>query len=129
APGMFSTTTVPSVRLTLSAHGRPTMSNTPPGGNGRTRRIGRLGNVSARPRRGAAASAAIAAAQRKSSRRDVFNASSLVVFISAGCFGATPSDRLEIGELDDFRPFVGFVGNELTEVGGRHGGRQKAESV
>jgi SAM-dependent methyltransferase len=40
---MFSTTTVPSRGFILSAHGRPIASNAPPGANGTTSRIGRVG--------------------------------------------------------------------------------------
>jgi hypothetical protein len=40
---MFSMTTVPSDALIFSAQGRPTKSNAPPGGNGTTSRIDRVG--------------------------------------------------------------------------------------
>src|SRR6185295_11532675 len=40
---MFSIVTVPSKGLIFSAHGRPTASKAPPGGNGTTSRIGRDG--------------------------------------------------------------------------------------
>jgi len=43
APPMFSTTTVPSSDFIMFAHGRATVSNAPPGGNGTTSRIGRSG--------------------------------------------------------------------------------------
>ena len=57
APGWFSTMTVPRSGCNLAAKGRPTMSNTPPGGNGNTSLIGRDGKVSARPATGSAAAA------------------------------------------------------------------------
>src|SRR6516225_8001217 len=69
APGLFSTMTVPSVRLTLSAHGRPMMSNAPPGGNGKTSLIGRVGKLSALARRGAAENAVTPATSCRNRRR------------------------------------------------------------
>src|SRR5215813_11046812 len=39
-PPMFSITTVPTRGFILSANGRPTKSNAPPGGNGTTSRMG-----------------------------------------------------------------------------------------
>src|SRR6516164_2228144 len=69
APGLFSTMTVPSVRLTLSAHGRPMMSNAPPGGNGKMSLIGRVGKLSALASRGAAENAVTPATSCRNRRR------------------------------------------------------------
>src|SRR5262249_62191113 len=45
APPWFSPTTVPSTYFIFSAHGRPTASYPPPGGDGMTSRIGRSGRA------------------------------------------------------------------------------------
>src|SRR5438477_274905 len=67
---MFSMMTVPRCGLIRSAHGRPRVSNAPPGGNGTISRIGRSGYVCANAPRGAASSAEAEAAAPRMSRRE-----------------------------------------------------------
>ena len=70
---MFSTTTVPSRGFILSAHGRPMASNAPPGANGTTSRIGRVGYFCATAVREMAGSAAPLAARCKNVRAGKFH--------------------------------------------------------
>src|SRR5262249_22403986 len=69
---MFSMITVPSSGLTCSTHGRARVSNAPPGGNGTTSRIGRVGYACAQAMRETAGSAAAPAARCKNLRRGSF---------------------------------------------------------
>ena len=56
----------------LSAHGRPTASFTPPGGNGMTRRIGRSGYLVCANARGCSQRRRVAAGQPTAGRADRF---------------------------------------------------------
>src|ERR1041385_4474524 len=69
---MFSTTTVPSSGFILSAHGRPMASNAPPGANGTTSRMVRVGYGCAIAPRETADSVAPPAARRRKVRRGIF---------------------------------------------------------
>src|SRR5262249_40302207 len=97
---MFSTTTVPSRGFTLSAHGRPTASNAPPGGNGTTSRIGRVGYVCARTTRDTAGSAQMLVARWRKARRG-----NLMTFLnaSAQCCAYNPTAH---GVRIDYAPAV-----------------------
>src|SRR6478672_10396299 len=66
---MFSIVTVPSNGFIFSAHGRPTASKAPPGGNGTTRRIGRDGYDCAQLSRPTIVNADAAPKRRVNSRR------------------------------------------------------------
>src|SRR5262245_61905583 len=94
------------------------MSNTPPGGNGRTSRIGRSGYATASMPRAAPANAAAPPARRKNSRRPNFMRSSLPLIRQGE---ALPSSiHFGAGKLHDPSPLFGFNGDEAFELRGRH---------
>ena len=79
APPTLSMNTVPKRGLILSAQGRARASKPPPGGNGTTSRIGRVGYACACAVRDAAEDAAAPASRCRNRRRGIF-----IVFPRAG---------------------------------------------
>src|ERR1700730_16854949 len=121
APVLFSITTCwPIVREICSPTTRAKKSNPPPGASGTMKRTGAAGYACCLATRDAAGRATAAAASRRNCRRGGF-----IVFLSAvlaigfSNTGLRESIRLGARKGHHLAPLLGFLGDELAEVGGR----------